>query len=334
VKNGHPYDATGTLNYACTGDSREIVRICPSVGIPSSGPRFMTDPAGNKLFFNLYTDEARITVWGSWYSGTKAPTIDVPLGRSQKTTGSAVIYARVDPNQQKVPNGVYNSAIKGNNSAFAYDYASAGNCQSPIKGAGARVSVPVSITTRIGEGGPASTAIVAPDATHASPPGATPVNTAPAQEHKSVMQKLLDNAQYQQQKNQQGGAPSNKSSGPKPLCKMSDSDVHLVDGNWAGPNCITVNADGKPVHPEDVQQSNDQADQQRRAEYIESHSCMTTDGADKANQLADDCKKVTSAPRSGCNIQQNTCDEIRDATKHACDGLAASAPDFCMLRYR
>ena len=79
---------------------------------PVLGPRFMTDPAGNKLFFNLYTDEARITVWGSWYSGTKAPTIDVPLGRSQKTTGSAVIYARVDPNQQSIPNGVYNSAIK------------------------------------------------------------------------------------------------------------------------------------------------------------------------------------------------------------------------------
>jgi hypothetical protein len=34
VKNGRPYDATGTLNYACTGDSRQIVRICPSLGIP------------------------------------------------------------------------------------------------------------------------------------------------------------------------------------------------------------------------------------------------------------------------------------------------------------
>jgi len=38
---------------------------------------------------------------------------------------------------------------------------------------------------------------------------------------------------------------------------------------------------------------------------------MTTDGADKANELADDCNKVTSAPHSGCNIQENTSDTER-----------------------
>ncbi len=45
VKNGRPYDATGTLTYACTGDSREIVRICPSLGLAADGSRFMTDAA-------------------------------------------------------------------------------------------------------------------------------------------------------------------------------------------------------------------------------------------------------------------------------------------------
>ena len=61
---------------------------------------------------------------------------------------------------------------------------------------------------------------------------------------------------------------------------------------------------------------------------------MTTDGADKANELADDCNKVTSAPHSGCNIQENTCDEIRKATQKGCWGLGASAPDFCLTKYR
>ena len=91
VKNGRPYDATGTLNYNCTGDSREIIRICPSLGLPSNGPRFLTDPSGNKLFFNLYSDASRTTLWGTWYSKIKAPSIDVPIGRSQTGGGTATI---------------------------------------------------------------------------------------------------------------------------------------------------------------------------------------------------------------------------------------------------
>jgi spore coat protein U-like protein len=337
VKNGRPYDATGTFTYACTGDSREIVRICPSLGIPNSGPRFMTDDAGGKLFFNLYSDPSRTTVWGSWYSkNQKAPQIDVPIGRGQRAGGTATIYARLDGSQQSTATGVYSSVIKGGNSAFAYDYASKGSCESPIKGAGARVSVPVSITARVGDGSPASQPLVAPDATHTSDPGSAQV-TNPQPEKQSLMQKLVANAQYQQQK-QQGGNPSvpssnRASSGPKPLCKMSDSDVHLVNGTWSGPNCIAVDSDGKPAHAEDAQQNAANDQQARRADYIESHSCLTTDGADKADQLAEDCGKVTGSPHSACNVQQNTCDEIRDATKHGCDGLGASAPDFCMTRY-
>jgi spore coat protein U-like protein len=329
VKNGRPYDATGTLTYACTGDSREIVRVCPSLGVSSDGTRFMTDASGNKLVFNLYSDTSRITVWGTWYGKVKAPSIDVPIGRSQTGGGTATIYARVDPSQQSVAPGVYNSDIKGNNSAFAYDYASKGNCDSPIKGAGARVSVPLSITARVGDGGPSSQPIVAPDATHTTDPGTANINNAPPPEKKSAWQKLADNAKYQQQKNQ-GNAPAQ--SGPKPLCKMSDSDVHLVDGNWAGPNCITVNADGKPIHPEEVQQETDSQEKATRAEYIESHSCLTTMGGDKANELAAQCAKATTGSHTGCNAQQNTCDEIRDATKHGCDRLGASAPDFCFIK--
>jgi hypothetical protein len=113
---------------------------------------------------------------------------------------------------------------------------------------------------------------------------------------------------------------------------MSDSDVHLVDGNWAGPNCIAVDANGKPVHPEEVQQQTDTQDKERRAEYIESHSCMTTMGPDKANELPGNCAKATTGSHTGCNAQENTCDEIRDATKHCCDRLGSSAPDFCFAK--
>jgi len=65
-----------------------------------------------------------------------------------------------------------------------------------------------------------------------------------------------------------------------------------------------------------------------RRTYLESHSCMTTDGADKANALTDDCNQVTSAPHSGCNIQENTCDEIRKATQKGCWGLGGGRSGF------
>ena len=186
--------------------------------------------------------------------------------------------------------------------------------------------------------------------------GSTTTTSAQDQtNHKSggLWSKLSANAKYQQAKQNgasptelaaikngtedgapvQSGSSSSGSSKNKPLCKMSDPDVHLVDGNWAGPNCIAVDANGKPVHPEEVKKQNSDSDQEKRASDIESHSCMTTDGADKANALAGDCEKVTSAPHKDCNIQQNSCDEIRKATQKGCWGKGAEGPDWCLTKY-
>ena len=54
---------------------------------------------------------------------------------------------------------------------------------------------------------------------------------------------------------------------------MSDSDVYLVDGNWANPNCITVH--GKPVHPDEVTEENSNDARAKRAEFVEFHSLPT-----------------------------------------------------------
>jgi len=188
----------------------------------------------------------------------------------------------------------------------------------------------------------------------------------PAQAHSDgggFFGKLVANAQYQQAK--QNGASnaeldaiknggnddlSPKSSqtpaksGDKPPCRMEDSGAHLENGNWVGPKCMTEPDDGHYVTDEEAKKQqaelrakqNSQADrgaQERRAGYIESHSCMTTDGADKANELAADCEKVTSGSHKGCNIQENTCDEIRSATRKGCNGLGAEGPDWCLTRY-
>ena len=199
---------------------------------------------------------------------------------------------------------------------------------------------------------------------------ASQVVAPPAKEHKSgggLMGKLVANAEYQQAKQNgasasdleaikqsagvDNGVPDNTNSdraprttsrgGYLPPCRSEDHDAHLENGFWVGPNCFKEPDDGHYVSNEEAQkqqadlraQRNSQRDQARRADFVESNSCMTTDGADKANALAADCEKVTDAPHKACNIQENSCDEIRNATRKGCNGLAAEGPDWCLTRY-
>ncbi len=159
---------------------------------------------------------------------------------------------------------------------------------------------------------------------------------------KSFWDHLVANAEYQQAHRTGGGdlgasdsqrreSDSRSTQTAKPLCKINDSDVSLQsDGSWAGPNCTASDGNGHPAHPAKEGQQSTETQKEQRARFIETHSCMTTDGADKANALAEKCNKVTSSPHSACKIQQHTCDEIHEATKRACWGLAAEAPDFCL----
>ena len=254
----------------------------------------MTDAAGNKLFYNLYTDPDRTTVWGTWYNKTvKGASIDVPLGRSERVTASVNVYGRIAANQQNVPPGTYKGIINGGNAAVSYGYASQGSCDSLKHGDRVRGIGPTIVATvvRGGDSGPG--AITAPDATKPNASAAAATTADAPQEKKTVFQKLIDNAKYQRdQQNRNAGANQDK------------------------------------------QDANSSQAPEERAKYIETHSCMTTQGADKANEIADECNKVTAAPHSACNIQQNTCDEIRKATQKGCWGMGASAPDFCFAKYR
>ena len=338
-----PALATGTLTYACVGDSREILRICPSFGINGT-PRFMTDSADHKLLFDLYSDQGMATIWGTWFSKTPGPSIEVPLGRSERTMGSAQVYGRIQAGQQGVPAGSYQLMEKRNDTVIAYGYASKGECKS-LTHSTTWVHTPFTIYANVVNGG-------APGGQAQATPPPPPGNDQGG--HKSgggIWSKLAANAQYQQAK--QNGASDAQlaaikngtgGNGDKPPCRSEDPNAHLVNGQWVGPNCLTEPDNGHYVTDEEAKKQNDdlrkqqaaqtsQSDQEKRAEDIESHSCMTSDGADKANTLAADCEKVTSAPHKGCNIQENTCDEIRSATRKGCNGLGAEGPDWCLTKY-
>jgi hypothetical protein len=174
-----------------------------------------------------------------------------------------------------------------------------------------------------------------------------------AQGHSSgggLFGKLVANAQYQQAK--QNGASDAQleaikqggNNGDKPPCRSEDPNAHLENGQWVGPHCLAEPDNGHYVTDEEAKKQNEdlrkqqvgqasQGDQEKRADFIESHSCMTTDGADKANALAADCQKVADHSDKACNIQENSCDEIRKATQKGCWGKGAEGPDWCLTRY-
>ncbi len=128
VSTGKPFDATGNFTYACTGNSREMVRICPSWDVGNVGQ--LDDGAGHRLQYNLYSDDSHSTIWSTWFGKTKGPTIDVPIGRSERATGDATVYAEVAASQQSVPPGTYKATIGGGHVSIAYDSANQGSCDS------------------------------------------------------------------------------------------------------------------------------------------------------------------------------------------------------------
>jgi spore coat protein U-like protein len=166
VSSGKPFEATGTFTYACTGDSREMVRICPSWDIGDVGQ--MDDGAGHKLKFNLYSDESHATVWSTWFGKVKGPTIDVPIGRSEKSSGSATVFGQVSPGQQGLPPGNYKASVGGGHVSIDYDSANRGSCDA-IKHSQriSRVSFTITATVTPPAGG-------APDSSAGGPASGSP----------------------------------------------------------------------------------------------------------------------------------------------------------------
>ncbi len=157
VSTGKPFDAMGTFTYSCTGESRQVVRICPSWDLGDNP--YMLDGSGHKLMFNLYADESHATVWSTWFGRVKGPTIDVPLGRSEKGVGTAMVYAQIAGGQQSVPAGSYRASVGGGHVSIDYDSATTGSCDVIKHSRGIqRVSFSITATVKGGVGSDASSA--------------------------------------------------------------------------------------------------------------------------------------------------------------------------------
>jgi spore coat protein U domain-containing protein, fimbrial subunit CupE1/2/3/6 len=124
-------DTTATINVSCTGTPLLPIRICPSIGAGSGGAdasaRYMTGPSASTLAYQLYTDAARTTVWGSnyWAYGGTVPDIDLTLSGgilSGSGTASATIYGRLLAGQSTAPPGSYISNFTATDDLFYYGY--------------------------------------------------------------------------------------------------------------------------------------------------------------------------------------------------------------------
>jgi spore coat protein U-like protein len=93
-------DITGSVSVNC--DATTSVQIALSAGFGPFATRQMKSGASS-LFYNLYTDPSRLTIWGDGSPGTS-------LLSFSGVTGTYTVYGRI-PARQNVPVGTYGDTI-------------------------------------------------------------------------------------------------------------------------------------------------------------------------------------------------------------------------------
>ena len=93
-------DITGSISVHCDVDTS--VQISLSAGSGPFATRQMKSGL-DSLFYNLYTDPSRLTIWGDGSPGTS-------LMSFSGTSGSHTVYGRI-PARQNVPVGTYGDTI-------------------------------------------------------------------------------------------------------------------------------------------------------------------------------------------------------------------------------
>ncbi|MEI8144457.1 MAG: spore coat protein U domain-containing protein [Alphaproteobacteria bacterium] len=141
-------DTTSRLTVSCTGTAGRTVRVCAEFGQGSGGadaglnPRYMAAGAA-PLAYNLYTNNARTTIWGnSSEPATNIPTIDVLIGTNGTGRANQNVFARVIAGQRTVPIGSYSTSLAGGDTRLRFAYATSATCSS----LGAAIEQPLSLS--------------------------------------------------------------------------------------------------------------------------------------------------------------------------------------------
>jgi len=112
---GAAVDTTATMTITCSGGSGNTRRICVSIGAGSSSDatsRKMTGPGGSTARFDLYSDSARTSLWGSWETGFDTAGVQIDVSKSSTT--KLTVYGRFFASQQAISTGAYTATFSAN----------------------------------------------------------------------------------------------------------------------------------------------------------------------------------------------------------------------------
>lgn len=112
---GAAVDTTATMTIICSGGQNTGQRLCISIGAGSASDatsRKMTGPGGNTARYDLYSNSARTTLWGSWETGYDSAGVQMDVSRGSTT--NVTVYGRFFAAQQTVPPGSYTATFTAN----------------------------------------------------------------------------------------------------------------------------------------------------------------------------------------------------------------------------
>jgi spore coat protein U-like protein len=143
---GAAVDTTATISVTCSGGGGLGQRLCISIGAGSAGDATSRQFSGGTLRYDVYSDSARSSRWGSWQTGydTAGIQVDVP----QSSTTPITVYGRLFGSQQTVAAGSYSSTFTANPFMQYDDKSSAPACPTGARSASTSTSATATVASK------------------------------------------------------------------------------------------------------------------------------------------------------------------------------------------
>ena len=106
VFDGSDVDSTGTVTYRCNGSAHNIT-VGLTKGVSTTFTPRQMEKGGEVLYYNLFRDASRTTIWGDGSSGTAVYSIGNP---PNNTNVNLTVYGRV-PAGQDVSAGSFSDTV-------------------------------------------------------------------------------------------------------------------------------------------------------------------------------------------------------------------------------
>jgi spore coat protein U domain-containing protein, fimbrial subunit CupE1/2/3/6 len=126
---GTAVDTTATVTVTCSGGTGAGQRVCVSIGCGSacdSTSRKMTGPSSTTARYDLYSNSARTTLWGSWQTGYDTAGVQMSVNKNSST--NQTVYARFLASQSTDLAGSYTATLSAQPFITYINAGGAGNC--------------------------------------------------------------------------------------------------------------------------------------------------------------------------------------------------------------